>query len=262
MSAHVAPPQDASPPAGDDGTGVVCESCGAPHEPDDDFCPACGLELAAGRRLRRRRRAGVTAVSAAVLAALSAAATFAVLWQSEASSGDRARGRLQTASAQTLSAQVTRQRLTRELAATRAKLAQMQRLAELRGGVLAQTRGSVKQVEPLLSSVDSLRAITGRIQDSRNRFAKQATDVVGQLIDFSNVVLDAQQTGKPLDDAWMGDQVDQLNARLDRLHASYDALGANDAAYNTASRRFEARATDFKAAVRKLQQQLLAVVHG
>jgi chromosome segregation ATPase/predicted nucleic acid-binding Zn ribbon protein len=258
-------PRKAAPPAGDGGRDVAeatCEACGTPLEPDDDFCPACGAELPAGRRLRHRHTLRVAAVVAVLVAALAAAATFATLWQSEASSGDSARGRLRTASAQTAAAQAGQRHLTRELATTRLKLAQVQRLADLRGGVLTQTRVAVKQVEPLLSSVDSLQGITGRIQESRNRFATQAGDVVGRLVDFSNAVLEAQQNGEPLDDAWVEDQIGTLNTKLDRLHASYDALDQNAAAYDTASRRFEARATEFNAVVRRLQQQLLAVVEG
>ena len=193
-----------------------------------------------------------------LLALLAAAATFGVLWQREASSADRARGQLRTVSTQL----ATQQRLNRELAATRVKLAQVERLAELRGGVLTQTRQAVKQVEPLLSSVDSLQRLTGQIQTSRNRFATRTAAVVDSLIAFSNAVLKAQQDGDPLHEAWVGTQIDSINTKLDSLGSSYDALDGNDAAYSKASRRFENRATDFNLVIRKLQQHLQAVLEG
>jgi predicted nucleic acid-binding Zn ribbon protein/chromosome segregation ATPase len=253
-------PVAVAPDAVGDGVSAVCEACGAPLEPDDDFCPECGVELPAGRRLRRRRRLRIAAVAAVLLAAVGAAATFAVLWQSEASSGDRARSQVQAATRDAAVAQATQERLARQLAATRVKLAQVERLADVRAGVVGQANQAVKQVEPLLSSVDSLRRLTGKIQTSRNQFAEAANDVVDSLIDFSNAVLEAQQSGDELDGAWVAEQIDSLNGDLDSLADRYDALDSADAAYGRASKRFEARANDFNLAIRTLRQQLQAVL--
>ena len=261
MSARDAPPlaeplaavEDAAP-----GGSVSCEACGAPLEPDDDFCPECGLELAAGRTLRRRRRVRLAAVAAVLLALLAAAATFGVLWRREASSGDRARGQLRTVSTQ-LAAQ---QRLNRELAATRVKLAQVERLAELRGGVLTQTRQAVKQVEPLLSSVDSLQRLTGQIQTSRNRFATRTAAVVDSLIAFSNAVLKASRAAtRSTRRGWERRSTRSTRSSTASARATTRWTAATPPT-SKASRRFENRATDFNIVIRKLQQQLQAVLEG
>jgi hypothetical protein len=253
-------PVAVTPEADGDGTSAVCQACGAPLEPDDDFCPECGVELPEGRRLRRRRLLRIAALTAVLLAAVAAAATFAVLWQGEASSGDRARSQAQAATRDAAVAQATQRRLTLQLASTRVKLAQVERLADVRAGVVGQAKQAVKQVEPLLSSVDALRRVTGKIQTSRNQFADEANDVVESLIDFSNAILEAQQYDEELDGAWVDEQIDSLNADLDSLAARYDALDSADAAYGRASRRFESRANEFNLAIRTLQQQLQAVV--
>jgi hypothetical protein len=253
-------PVAVEPDAGGDGAPAVCDSCGAPLGPADDFCPECGVELPAGRKLRRRRRLRIAALAAVLLAAVAAAATFAVLWQSEASSGDRARSQVQAATGDAAVAQAAQRRLARQLASTRERLAQVERLADVRAGVVGQANQAVKQVEPLLSSVDSLRRLTGKIQTSRNQFADEANDVVESLIDFSNAVLETQQYGEELDGGWVDEQIDSLNDDLDSLAARYDALDSADAAYGRASRRFESRANEFNLAIRTLQQQLQAVV--
>ena len=95
----------------------------------------------------------------------------------------------------------TQQRLNRELAATRVKLAQVERLAELRGGVLTRSRQAVEQVEPLLSSVDSLPA-THRADPDEPRPLRTLYRRRRRLADR---VLErgarGQQSGDPLDAA-------------------------------------------------------------
>jgi hypothetical protein len=265
VSARDAPPKVAPLAVvgdGADGGSTACARCGARLEPDDDFCPDCGLELPPGRLLRRRRRIRLAAVAAVLLCAFAAAATFGVLWQNEASSGDRARGELRTASAQAAAAKTAQQRLSDDLAATRLELEQVESVAAVRGGVLTQAGKAVKQVEPLLSSVDSLQQLTGKIQTSRDRFATNADDVVDSLVDFSNAILEAQQNGDELDGAWVDEEIDSIQSQLDDLSASYETLDSTDAAYSKASHRFGTRATDFAAVIRKLRVQLQAVLKG
>lgn len=264
-------PGNTRSPVSDEAQASICTACGAPLTPDDAFCTRCGeptsspgtvrgfqeiaslaqdteassIALAGRRRTRRLVYLAIVFVAATT--------TFAALWLAELSRHSHTRSKL---GAEISQLEASRRTLESELASMRAELADVTALSARRRNVLLKTKAVLRNVEPLLSSVDELREVTGHMQDLRNQFRASSASLVDDLITLANYLL---RSDAYYDRYWVNSMIDRVNGELETVRYYANSLTGYDGDYNGASGRFETRANGYSAAVRELQTQLETV---
>jgi hypothetical protein len=242
----------------------LCPRCGAQVARDDDYCTHCGERVdgggatvlaigraarepqpvtRAGRRLERRSwLLGLALLGAVAIAALLGAAYY----RSEL---DAAKTDLAASEQQVVRLDTARARLAAELSGSK-------RLSERRAAVLRRANGVLVGVDPLLSSVDELKANTSRIQSARDDFLEASGDAIVALIDLGNYLI---ETGPSADPAEVDALIDDANAAIDDARSYVSKLAAVDGKYAAAAKRFDLRASRLSRDVEALRQELKAV---
>jgi hypothetical protein len=243
---------------------LLCQHCGAPLAPADDFCTHCGErtertpdvvvpvrhesgwqepEHATPVTAGRQRRWPWLVLLGLVAATALAAAVAAVRYHSEL---DSARSELSA----------TEQQVER-LEASRAQLAALlsgsKRLSERRALVLRQATGVLVGVDPLLSSVDELKRNTGRIQKARDALIESSGTAIDALVTLGNYLL---ERGAAADAARMDALIEDANAAIDAARGHARRLASVDAAYAAAAKRFDLRASRLSGRVEALRAEL------
>lgn len=146
--------------------------------------------------------------------------------------------------------------LERGLAFTRAELQSAQALSTRRRRVLEQAKNVVKQVDPLLSSADTMQVLTSEMQEEQASFAENSDSVIGYLASMVEYL----GTTDPYyyDISFVTDMLDEAVAYYDLSRIDADQLTSLSSRYDGASGRFENKATGYTLAVERLQKQLVA----
>jgi hypothetical protein len=248
----------------DGSSALICAHCESVLEPEDDFCASCGAAVVAPASLRsvdeppqkseappRSRNWFLIAGSAIAGVVVVAGVAFLVfLWLGERSDRIALQRDLHDAQAQVES-------LQENVASLESELAQAQDLAEARGKVLAQTDTALQRVDPLLSTVDGLTLVASQIQDDRDAFRANASQLRGEMVDFSNYLIETSPFD--YDFSYIDSEITYLNGRLDDFDAAAASLDDRDVSFASAADRFERRANSFSDAVRRLEVALKEV---
>jgi hypothetical protein len=144
--------------------------------------------------------------------------------------------------------------LEETVATLQSDLADARDLAEARGKVLVQTDSALRRVDPLLSSVDGLTLVASQIQEDRDAFRNNASQLRGEMVDFTNYLIETPAFD--YDFAYIGAEIAYLNGRLDEFDGAAASLDNRDRAYAQAAARFDRRANAFSEAVRRLEKAL------
>jgi uncharacterized phage infection (PIP) family protein YhgE len=139
-------------------------------------------------------------------------------------------------------------------------LKQEMSLSSRRAEMIRRARAVLSGVDPLLESVDEMKALTRRIQTGRDNFADASSELVGDLIDLGNYLVDT--TGTTPDYSYVSSMIDTINAEISSVNGYNDAISSYDARYSSASSRFERRANNVASAVSALNGQLTKVAEG
>jgi hypothetical protein len=201
------------------------------------------------QRFGRRPRAAIAAGTIALLALLACGA-LGFLLLSERSEHSETRNELRDSRNEEV-------RLERVNASLDDELARTQTLATRRAVVLRRARTVLRGVDPVLTSVDELQSITGDIQEARDVFASDSSELVDELILLGNYLIDTPSYA--IDSSYVSSLVDEINEKIDAVRADAYSLDGYDSSHERASRRFDSRASAFVTAVRGLEKQLKEV---
>jgi hypothetical protein len=265
----------------------ACTSCGHAANGDEIFCTACGATLsplaatgvttaahpvppAAGRPSEvhgqqlterepaatglevgdQRSRVRPLLVSIVAAIALVGVGAFAWMWHGERTKHHITAAKLQDARVQIRGLQSDKTHLTAELEAA-------QQLSNKRAALLARSDRVLQGLNPLLSTVDELKSITGDMQSQRDTFASDSDVLVTDLITFDNYLVDNDPAY--YDATYLSDLVSQINSEIDTVRSEEGSLSSSDGSYASATDRFDTRATTLTRAVQALKLQLKAV---
>ena len=133
-------------------------------------------------------------------------------------------------------------------------LASAEATASRRGALLARTDKVLDGVEPLLSTVDSLKVLTTNMQTERHELENASRGVISDLFAFIEYVLDSN----PIywDISYLSGLVDDIGQGSREVRSASSRLSALDTKYGRASSKFETRATAFATNVRQLEAKL------
>lgn len=227
-------------------TGSSCRECGGQLAEGDSFCTGCGAPVAAERTRVGSRRHLVVTIAIALVSVL-AAGTLTTLWLAERSAHSKTRDALSTAELEVAT-------LSREKSALESKLAETERLASRRAALLARAAQVTKGIDPLLNSVDELKVITGRIQDSRDSYATASAELTSDLIALGSYLVSTDPYY--VSTYYVNSLIDEINDEIDTVRYYAAQLDGHDADYGSATRRFDTRANALSEAVRRLQREL------
>ena len=145
--------------------------------------------------------------------------------------------------------------LERGLAFTTAKLQSTEALSTRRKDVLEQAKTVVRQVDPVLSSADTLQVLTSQMQDQQASFADNSDSVISYLATMVDYL--ASTSALYWDISYVQDVLDNAVTYYNASRADADQLGTLSSRYDRASRRFETKATGYTQAVERLQKRLV-----
>jgi hypothetical protein len=203
------------------------------------------------RPAARRRRWLPALVTTIGALALLGCALLGFLLYTERNAHTETRHELRSALVDLSSVKGDNARLEGELEATR-------ELSERRASVLRRARSVLRGVDPLLTSVDELQGLTGDIQEARDTFASNSSELVDDLVLLANYLIDTN--GYDVDYSYFSSLVDEINGELSTVRSDAYSLDGYDTDYNGATKRFDNRASGFVNAVRGLERQLKLVV--
>jgi len=243
-----------------------CGACGARAAVDERFCGACGTAtgdppgavvdaayvsdepVTVGATRRGRGRTAILAAAAFLTASLVAAVAYlGVSWRAEIHDRRQLAAALSTTQAKAAGLERERASLTERLNETTA-------LAERRAQVLARAQRALAQVTPLLSSVDAVRTVTSKMQESRGSYAAAAETLKDDLIGLANYLLDVDP--EYIDYYYLDSAIDRVNGEISTFNYYGGELTSHDDDYAAATERFETKATLFTEAVEALKNQL------
>lgn len=241
---------------------ATCATCGAPAEAGARFCTRCGAEAPPGPppeapdapdapdaplAVRAGRSRAVKATIAALVVAVVLVSIAATLLGLELSTtiDEREQAEAWLASAQD------------ELDETTEKLHAAEALSSRRKAVLQQTGRVLAQVDPLLTSVDRMKAITTQMSVTQESFAGNATGVIADLATLLDYVVDVDPLYWSL--PYIYGLLDDIRLGASAAEADQSRFEILERRYASASKVFEQRATRYVRAVERLDAQLKRV---
>lgn len=231
---------------------VICSQCGAALATGEKFCSACGREVVAPTRIRAARlfnqrvRVGVALMLSLLM--LAGIVVFAILWRSEIDAR-------QQRDASIAQLNLSQTRLTAERDSLKRDLTETRAVASRRAAVLVKVEAALAFVEPLLSSVDELQSITGKMQGSRDSYYSASSVLKSDLIELANCLIrDACAY------YYQANLIDEINGEIGSVDYYASELSGHDTSYSTAGDRFDGQASRFTDALRKLKAQLTTVL--
>jgi hypothetical protein len=245
-----------------------CAGCGQRAGSGESFCARCGSALtqatgatasdvdsapvptAHASAVRRGRVLRMTALAIAAVFALAAIGALAFLWRGEiASHADT--------SASLVESQASVASLTTKNLVLQATLDETSALAARRAAVLLRAQRVLRQVTPLLSSVDAVQAVSLKMQESRGSYAGAAETLKSDLITLANYLLDVNP--EYIDYGYVNSLIDSVNGEISTFNYYGGELTGYDSDYAGASGRFETKASLFTSAVEAFKKQLSTV---
>jgi hypothetical protein len=240
-----------------------CPSCGASVLRDQQFCTSCGARIPSdvSRPLQSARppeastvplsapRRGLSTKWKVALGLLALAFIGLVI-------GNIHQQRQLAAANDTIAVlEDDKADLERGLAFTTAKLESTEALSTRRKTVLEQAKTVVKQVDPVLSSADTLQELTSKMQEQQTSFADNSDSVISYLATMVDYL--ASTDALYWDISYVQSVLDNAVTYYDASRADSNQLGALSSRYDSASRRFETKATGYTQAVERLQKRLV-----
>jgi hypothetical protein len=202
----------------------------------------------ASERFRSFRNPNRAAIVVGLLG-LAVALVLAILWQLQTDRTHHVQRSLAVTQAEL---EQTHTQLTK----TKAHLRSVAAESERRRGVLLQTAVVLKQVDPLLSSVDGIQAQAGSMKDEGDAIASDAETLIGSMATLAEYLIRTDTAY--VDYAYVTDLIDNIKTDLGGLRADESLFTGANSRYGSASAKFGNKADAFSAAVRDLQNQLTA----
>jgi hypothetical protein len=144
--------------------------------------------------------------------------------------------------------------LQRGLAFTRAELKSAQALSTQRKRVLENTKRVVKQVDPVLSSADTMQLLTAQMQEEQASFAANSDLTIGYLAELVEYLGTTDPYYYSI--SFITSMLDEAVAYFDASRTDEEDLASLSSRYKDASKRFENKATKYTLAVERLEKQL------
>jgi uncharacterized protein YoxC len=242
---------------------LTCPSCHASIRAEQRFCTDCGAETVHGApttlvelplraaeisvgapkvpRRRLTRAVALTAAASLIIVALAGATVYLAR-------------ELSSAHDEITALEGANQELERDLTVTRAELGSTRELSARRKRVLQQAQNVVKQVDPVLSSADTMQVLTAQMQDEQASFADNSDYAISSLATMVSYL--ASTDAYYYDISYISGVLDNAVAYYEASRADANDLTSLSSKYDTATRGFESKATGYTLAVERLQKQL------
>jgi hypothetical protein len=177
---------------------------------------------------------------------------FGVMWHGASAAHTRSEKQLRSARSHLQSARAENRRLT-------ASLSESRKLSNRRAEVLARADKVLGQVTPLLSAVDGMQTVSGKMRDVRDEYQRASAALTSDLISLSDYLLTA---GDYADYSYVSGEIDVIRGDIADVNGYASELGGLDARYEKASSQFETRASAFDDAVERLKTESIATAAG